>query len=244
INFDNLWDRQGTAKWYGEIAALQATLTEVPEDVDPFIHASCLWAISKVREANGMCILAHPHWLSDVRNLSDSFTSFYLKNGLADAFELIGGQSWHENMTQIALYHHLQAGGAQIPIVGSSDSHGTVNPQHGNALAPQQYFTEERTMVFATQNSRDAIICAVKNLYSVAIDHYVGQDFHIHGPYRLVQYSLFLQEEYLPLHNEMCYEEGRLMRMYANGCDEAHARLNALKGQTERLYLKYFAQIK
>ena len=228
-----IWGNPGRPEWNQRVRERMEALPEhLPEGVDPFVHASCLEVIDLIREANGMSVFCHPFWQADVHNVTDGFTEFYLKNGFADAFELIGGQSNHENMLQIAFYQQMLAEGASIPVLGNSDSHGTVN---------KDWFQEAKTIVFAKSNSREGIIEAVKGQYTAAMDEYRGQHPHFHAPFRMVRYALFLWENYFPLHHELCYEEGRLMRAYINGDPSAKARLEALKGQTIRLMEEQFA---
>lgn len=237
---DTWRNTEGKPEWFEAVAKLQAELPTLPEGIDPFTHASCLLAIQKVRERNGMCILAHPHWRWNVRNVPDVFTKYYLENSLVDAFEVIGGQTFYENNTQLALYNELRAEGCKVPIVGSSDSHGTVNITAGNLPTAYRMFTEEKTMVFAKANSKEAIISAVKWLQSVAIEQYTGESCRIYGPYRMVQYASFLMLNFFPLQDKLCAEEGRLMREYINGSDEARERLTQCGGQTAKLRSKYF----
>ncbi len=58
----------------------------------------------------------------------------------------------------------------------------------------------------------------------------------------MVSYGIFLNRNYFPLHDELCYEEGRLMRAYIGGDERARNQLGNLKGQTHDLVKKYFAQ--
>ncbi|MEG1699039.1 MAG: hypothetical protein RR271_05385, partial [Oscillospiraceae bacterium] len=70
---------------------------------------------------------------------------------------------------------------------------------------------------------------------SVAIDSYVGAHYHVHGEYRLASYAAFLLEEYFPLHQELCKEEGRLMRRLVAGDKSAANAVNALSGRCNTL---------
>lgn len=230
-NTEDVWNSIPKEQWFDEVKTVQDTLGELPEGVDPFVHASCLLAIDKVHEGNGMAIFCHPHWIADVYNVTDSFTKFYLENGFADCFELIGGQTNKENMMQVSFYNEICSKGFKVPIVGNSDSHGTVN---------KPWFLESKTIVLSKANTREDIIEAVKNFYSIPVDEYKGQNYHVYAPYRLASYAMFLMDEYFPLHNELCYEEGRLMRAYINGDLKAKERLESTKGQTIELMEKYF----
>ena len=46
-------------------------------------------------------------------------------------------------------------------------------------------------------------------------------------------------DNYFPLHDELCFEEGRMMRDYINGRAEAE-ELSSLANRTKELESKYF----
>lgn len=232
INTNELWSCNPRPEWVKEAEDLAATLpNDLEPGVDKFVLASCMLAFKKIREANGMCIFCHPHWIANVYHISDSLSKYLLENNLPDAFELIGGQSNRENMMQIALWEDIRANGHKVNVVGSSDSHGTVN---------RDLFNRMKTIVFAKANTRDDIINAVKSGYSVALFDRGEELVQMYADYRLTSYAMFLYHYYFPLHNELCYEEGRLMRAYLGGDKSAADRLKSLKGQTGKLIEKLF----
>ena len=61
------------------------------------------------------------------------------------------------------------------------------------------------------------------------------------GEFRLVRYASFLYENFFPLHDELCYEEGLLMKKYVTGEEDAEAQLKAIQGRMKRQREKYFA---
>ena len=71
-------------------------------------------------------------------------------------------------------------------------------------------------------------------MYSVAIEQRYGETERYFGSYRMVKYAIFLMEHYFPLHNELCVEEGVLMREYILGDKSAGEVLSALSGRVER----------
>lgn len=225
------WDYPAREEWDAKVRARAAGMAGLPEGVDPYIHASCLTVLERIRDAHGLGIFCHPHWIADVYNVSDAFTRFYLENGFADAFELIGGQTGLENQMQIAMYQEMISKGARIPVVSSSDSHGTVN---------SICFDQMKTMVFARENTREELISAVKEGYTAALDDKGPEDVQMYSSYRMVSYGLFLYHNYFPLHNELCREEGRLMRAWLGGDASAADRLKSLKGEVPRMMEKYF----
>ena len=95
------------------------------------------------------------------------------------------------------------------------------------------------TFVFANENERASLIQAIKAKYSVAIDT-ISAEYRLIGEPRLVKYSRFLLDEFTPLHDELCYEEGRLMKAYVVGDEDALAGLQLIHGRMAKLYKKYF----
>ena len=179
-----------------------------------------------------MAIFCHPHWLANVYHVPDAMTRAVLREGIFDAFELVGGQSLQENMMQYALYGDLRAEGLQIPIVGSSDSHGVIDGKEFNHM---------KTLVFSPSLELEDINRSVMEGYSVPIDEYPGEQPRMQGSYRMVSYARFLLEHYFPYHDELCFEEGRLMRAYQAGDQQAGSALKQLSGRTRRLLEHYFA---
>lgn len=219
----NPWIVPARPEWMEAVQRRMDRLPPLPDGVDPFIHASCLEVIDAIHEAGGMAIFCHPFWIDNVYNVPVALLQLYLEQGFADAFELVGGLTNHENTLQVAFYRDMLTQGFRIPTVGNSDSHGTVD---------RAYFDTGKTLVFALGNGREEIIEAVKNHYSIPLDEYAGQEPRFHGSFRLTSYAMFLYEHYFPLHHELCFEEGRLMRALVAGDSAAADRLRELFGRT------------
>ena len=232
-------DTAPTAEWTEEIKSVMASLTDLPEDVDAQEVASAMIVARRIREAGGMAILAHPHWLWSVNNVTDPTTRYLLEHGIFDALELIGGMKWYENCTQIAFYEDLREQGIKTPVVGSSDMHTCLQKEFPtDRLA---YFTEERTLVFAKSNTRDDIIAAVKDLYSTTIYKHVGNYPRAEGgSYRLKLYATFLLRYYLPLRDELYLYEGNLLHDCVAGVAGAKEQLEAVAAYNTYFEKKYF----
>jgi len=216
-------------KYYKDVQAIIDS-QELPY-FDKFTYAANMWVVQKIREANGLAVFCHPHWIPDTYDVPDSLSRAFLENGVFDAFELIGGQTSHENNMQVAFYNQLRTEGVKIPITGASDSHGTIN---------SGLFDKMFTIVFAKDNSRDSIIEAVKDCLSVAVEVYDDSvNYSVHGCYRLVSFARFLIEHYFALTARLCREEGILMRSHLLGDEEATARLSQLKSRTDDFYKTY-----
>lgn len=216
-------------KYYADVRHIADT-KDLPYE-DKFIYAANMWAVEKIHAVNGLAVFCHPHWINNTYNVPDSLSRAFLENGLFDAFEVIGGQSAHENNMQTALYHQLRSEGVKIPITGASDSHGTIN---------RGLFNKMYTVVFTPDNTRDNIIQAVKDSMSVAVEVYEDSvNYSVHGSYRLVSYARFLIENYFTLTGQLCAEEGILMRAHTLGDSSAAARLAQLKQRTDDFYTVY-----
>ncbi|NUQ69844.1 MAG: hypothetical protein HUU17_03395 [Chthonomonadales bacterium] len=207
----------------------------LPPGVDPYQYASTVWTLAKIREFGGLGIFCHPYWFTGHRYApAGALTSHIFATQPYDAYELIGGYHLHEidsNTLQVARYHEERARGRSVPIVGVSDAHGCERGE---------LFGWYYTIVFSGRLEFDDLTTSIRKLWSVAVEALPGQIARAYGPFRLVKYALFLMREVFPAHDELCVEEGRLMRLHAGGDPDAAARLEALGGRTDALYAKLF----
>lgn len=95
-------------------------------------------------------------------------------------------------------------------------------------------------MVFSPDLELPSLIHGIKNLKSVAIEALPGNPVRVYGPYRLVKYALFLIREIFPIHDELCYEEGKLMLEYIAGNQGAASILKGYKGRVARKMNMYW----
>lgn len=207
---------------------------DIPEGIERFSYGCCCWIFEQIRRAKGLGIFAHPCWILDKSfQVPDSLFDYLMETQPFDAFEVIGGEAYFEqNGFQIAKYYDDRARGRIYPIVGSTDSHSSLPDNRiGRACS---------TIVFSKNNERTAIISAIKEMYSVAVDTY-DENYRLIGEPRLLRYACFLMENYFPLHDELCFEEGRAMRAYACFEEEGEKTLELLHGRVEAMIRKYFA---
>lgn len=207
----------------------------VPPQVNAREYASLIWVYQKIREAGGMSVMAHPCWIQgEAYHISRAMYQYLIRTQPFDALELTCGQSLAENQLQISLWQQMREEGHAAPVVGSSDSHGTVN---------SQWFGLSKMIVLAEKCEKDAIIAAVKARRTVVLEQYHGEEYpRVYGENRALEFVLFLLAEYMPLHDELCYEEGRLMKEYVCGDRAAGALLRQLGRRTEALSEKYWGQ--
>lgn len=166
--------------------------------------------------------------------MPESFCEYMTQTHPFDAFEVLGGERYYQhNGLQTIRYYEDKAKGIRYPVVGSTDSHDSVAELNEGALISS-------TFVFAKENERESLISAIKDFYSVAVDT-ISKEYRLVGDLRLVKYTRFLLDEFTPLHDELCREDGRLMKTYAAGDPDGARGLEFTCGRMKKLYRKYFA---
>ena len=195
-------------------------------------YAVLEWTHEQVQAAGGLGIFPHPYWLCQMMQLPEDYTEFVYKNQPFDAFEVLGGENFFShNGFQTALYYKMRAEGYDVPVVGSTDSHGSTEHNRNGDICS--------TIVFAKANERTALIDAIKEKYSLAVDT-ISREYRLVGDFRLIKYGSFLMENYFPLHDLACSAEGYYMNRYLAGDGRARTILEAMKGQVGEMMEKYF----
>ncbi|MDR1928213.1 MAG: PHP domain-containing protein [Oscillospiraceae bacterium] len=222
--------RSKQAHW-SEIDAYAQTLN-IPAGIERYAYACCCWIFDEIRKANGLGIFCHPYWISNVLQVPPAFVDYMMETHPFDAFEVLGGENYFEqNGFQTIQYYEDLAKGRRYPIVGSTDSHNSFNNRNSHICS---------TLVFAPKNERRSLIDSIKAFYSVAVDSISAEPRYV-GSLRLVRYACFLEKEFFPLHDELCFEEGRAMRDYVCGETGARETLEHLSGRMRAQREKYFA---
>ena len=221
--------------WQDKMEAL-AEATPVPEKVDKIPAAVMKWAFSEIKKAGGLAIFPHPCWISDTYHVPTPYLDYIMENQDFDAFEVLGGERYYEhNGFQTVRYYEDRARGRRYPVVGSTDSHSSYVSNQGALICS--------TIVFSPENERKALISSIRDFYSVAVDT-ISKEFRLVGENRFVRYACFLLNNYFPRHDELCKEEGRLMRICAIGTEEekedAIKQLTAINGRMKKFMTKYF----
>ncbi len=222
-------------EWQAKMQEL-ADNAKVPENVDALPYAVCCWIFDEIRKANGLGIFAHPNWRVEAYQIPEAFTDYMMETQPFDAFEVLGGERYYEhNGFQTIRYYEERAKGRRFPIVGSTDSHSSYESNDGAFIC--------ETIVFSPENERKSLISSIKDFYSVAVDT-ISKEFRLVGESRFIRYGCFLLKNYFPIHDELCYEEGRLMKQYVTGTDEEKAEaaetIKFISGRMKKLREKYF----
>lgn len=219
-------------KEYHAACLAAADKYNIPDGIEKRDFGACVWTFEQIRKAGGLGIFCHPYWISDVYQVPESFTEYMLTVHPFDAFEVLGGESYYrQNGFQTALYYEMRARGIDFPVVGTTDTHGSTEENSKRLVA--------NTIVFAKENTRDAIVGAVKDGYSVAVDGTCSEKRYV-GHFRFIKYACFLVENYFPLHDKLCVYEGELMREYVLGDKTAADELARVRDRVPKLRKKYF----
>ncbi len=219
-------------KYKAEVKEIEKDLTDIDEQYrERFAMAK--WACQKIHEAGGISIFAHPYWTPNKVNVSPEFIDLLYTPELFDAFELVGGVKYDNLNKQLALWQEKALEGKYLTPVGSSDSH-----KHDFAC---DGFGRNFSVVFAKDNTTEAILEAIKNGYSVAGEVPSGSDHEMrfYGKLRLVTFAHFLYKNYFNETWRLSVGEGILMRRYAEG-EDVGAVLSALAPTVENFYKKFY----
>ena len=200
-------------------------------------YAACHWIFNHIKRGGGLGIFCHPYWIANVFHVPPSFVDAMMEARPFGAYEVLGGENYFEqNGLQAADYYRDLAKGRRYPVVGSTDSHNSVNSRNSHVCS---------TIVFSPANERAALIDSIENFYSVAVDT-IDETPRFVGEWRFVRYACFLEKNWFPLHDELCFEEGRAMKDYvtggptAFGAARAKETLEFLSGRMKAQREKYF----
>ncbi|MGE5559162.1 MAG: PHP domain-containing protein [Bacillota bacterium] len=239
--------KSNPGKYQKEINVLKEQLGPFPKDINSEMYVSCVWSFNKIREGGGLAILAHPFWLYTWMNsgtggtgydyahyIPEPFFTYMLEKQPFDAYEIVGGISDESNALQVSRYYEERAKGKRIPIVGTSDSHNRKMDGDANIW--------NYTVVFAKDAELPSLIQEIKKLNSVAVEVIPGETPRVHGPYRLVKYTMFLMREVLAEHDAVCLKEGKMMLRHINGERGAADQLKKSKGESARALEKHWTK--
>ena len=209
---------------------------DIPEGLFAYEVAASKWVFDQIRKTNGLSILCHPNWTwYGAYNIPlRTYKYFLAHREFYDALELInGGNEPHENQLQVNAWYSFGDADTRPVAVGTDDSHGSVNGK---------WFDIGKTYVLSRSLDRGDLLSSIRGGLCGAVEQYHGQVARIYGRERIVRYLTFLDQEYFPLHDDLCVEEGRLMAAYVNGDHDAKGRLEACLGQIGRLQDHLFAR--
>jgi len=213
-------------------------LSRVPEDIPEAYkerYAIAMWVTERIHRVGGLAIFAHPYWRpagSRVHNVREELARIFLKSGMFDAYEVIGGMGQSGVNRSIALWQEMQNLGYNIPVVGSSDVHNI-----DGAYSFPHYFT----ICFAESTDDESIRAAILAGNTVAVEATgteYAREYRAYGKHRLVTFAQFLFRHFFPHYWRLTQGEGVAMRAYAMG--EADASLISLQAELAESYRDRF----
>ncbi len=216
----------------------------LPPGLEPYDYAWRRWIADTIHSRGGIAIVAHPFWEYDANNTSNDMLRYLMETKLFDAVEVVHGQDNLDSMEsnrQIAFWNEFRAAGGFFPVVGCDDAHRRSFDE--DAQDCSRCFNHAWTVVFALDPSFEGFREAILDGYSVAAETYADAPVHVTGTYRLTNYALFLLREYYPLHDELCFEEGRALKDAYLGDGEAKAVLEAICGRVKRYTDRFFGRL-
>lgn len=97
----------------------------LPIDVNLLEYSIQKWVYNKIRENEGISVLAHPYWPyeKDSSYIPTSLTRLIIREKLSDAWEIVGVDDGDKDFMQGVLYAEERENGTQMPVVGGTDAH-------------------------------------------------------------------------------------------------------------------------
>lgn len=176
---------------------------DIDKNIDPVHYAKNIWVIGKIKEANGISILAHPNWVyrDGKYHLHQAFYKEMLKSSQLDGVEVFGEEKIkeHNNMT------HLTA-------LQTKNEHKYLAPfANSDAHDSDHEIGERFTILFVKEKSASSIITAIQEGLACAVFKRENNEHQFIGKDALAQYVYFLIKEYYPKHTSL---KSRLAKLY------------------------------
>jgi len=197
--------RKDTDKYEAELRDITEILkTEgIDENIDPAHYAKNIWVINKIKEAQGVAILAHPNWVyrDGKYHLHQAFYKEMLKTSHLDGVEVFGEEKIkeHNNMTHLTALQTKNTHKYLAPF-GNSDAHDSDHE-----------VGERFTILFVKEKSTSGIITAIEDGLACAVFKRANYEHQFIGKDALAQYVYFLIKEYYPKHYQL---KSRLAKLY------------------------------
>ena len=213
--------------------ALALEGVELPSGLKPEEYAPARWAAKAIRRQGGRAFLAHPYWVSRRRyHLDLRLCDQLVADAAIDGVELLGDVRYENNLLSIAHCQKLLAQGHVLPILGCSDTHAAREKTYGC------YWT----LVLARDSSGPTVLDAIREGRSAACSTAgasgLHEGFRAYGPVELVEYAMFLDREFFPLHDVLCAKEAEHAWARLNGSERA---ARDFVQEMQQLYRECFA---
>lgn len=186
---------------------IEERLTDkISPETDKIAYACTLRLINRIHEAGGLAIMCHTFWKpvkADFRmDVPETLILDLLRNCSFDAYEVVTGSPLDSEIStdmQISFLNEAGLDYNDIAYMGVTDSHTySIDPLCGNHY----------TIVFAKDNTEEAIIDAIKKKRTVAVEKIDGKIDKCYGALRYVKYAHFLIKFVFPKRDRRAYLEG------------------------------------
>ncbi len=209
-----------------------AQVINLPSLIDRTEIAWYTWINDKIHASGGINVYPHPFWVPrDAYSVRSELSKYILENGLCDVYEILGGTDKRHNRLQVALYNEMLLKGIDLPIVASSDSHGST--ESGVA-----HFNDVWSVVFSEDKER--ILENALGGMSTAVDNMTPGDKNVYGKLRLCEYTWFLLENYYPQRDELCIAAGQALLRYVQGDESQIPLIELLEAEIAKFDHAFF----
>ena len=219
--------RKDTERYEQELREIAEVLKteDIDTNIDPVHYAKNIWVINKIKEAEGISILAHPNWIyrDGKYHLHQAFYKEMLKSSHLDGVEVFGEEKIkeHNNMTHLTALQTKNQYKYLAPFA-NSDAHDSDH-EIGDRFTI--VLTKEKSASSLIESMKEGLCCAVYKR-----EHYEHQFI---GKDALAQYVYFLIKEYYPKHSSL---KSRLAKLYIdqliNG-ENFDKKINTVKRKLE-----------
>ena len=197
------WYREDSRDYDAAVAQKLQSITQPLDEKQRYYVAASMAVFDRIRQAGGLSVLCHTHWVwPEVMQQTEGAAFYLMDHRCFDAYELLSVQGGHpgtrdeaSTQMQLSAYHGYE----NYPVLGNSDSH--MREHQGNF-----------TLVFAREYTEEGVKDAVRRGMTVA-----GNAHKLYGNLRLVKYAYFWLDELAPLHDRACVVQGIPLEQYAAG---------------------------
>jgi hypothetical protein len=198
------------------------------------------WAILATQVHGGRAYLAHPYWsVQRGFHLPSRWYDRVLEEGILDGVELLGDVYHENNFRSLARYFDFCTAGGTLPILGNSDTH-----------ASEHTYGSYWTLAWAAEPTLASVLDAIEEGWSVACTTAGRQaagegrakQMAAHGPFELVDYAYWLEEQFYPEHDRLCEQESKLAYRALEGEMLAEGEMAACRAAMDRLYERFWGR--
>jgi len=186
-----------------ELEDISNSLKDIEKSIDPLHYARNIWAVQKIKDANGLAILCHPNWIyyDHKYHLHQAIYKKMLKDSKIDGVEVIGDIDKIEECNNMAYLTYMQNENRYkyLSPISNTDAHDSDHDLGMRFTVVLSRYKNTKSVVEAIENG---LTCAV--LKREEEHQFIAKD-------DLAHYIYFLIKEYFPKHQKL---RNRLAKLY------------------------------